>query len=886
MERLSFLILILSTFFISPVLSQPTGYSYGVTEDDEGFIYFATQVGGYRFDGTHHIELNKLFDLPNNWVTDVEYSFNDNSLYIALGDLGIRKVDLSTKKITTISESRCWRMELTDKLINCKNGSALVSVTRDVNNLTTELMSDVKVTSINGNYIDSESGLYKVDGKGIVELASTGASYSKSASNSNGLLIWRNNTLYYYDNHGRMISTPWEKFPTALAIDGNTALIAIGNKVKRLSLFDLRVINYDVSSFSEVVKHIFIDSNDNLWLFSNNSIQHVAKGQKHTPVPLPSSYNLISKNRDFTFIGTETGVYLQDGPKLKLVGEPENYGPVTTDVELVDNTLYIATTTSLSKYDVITNQINKLYDGYVIVASNINGILYFGTNDDGLYKVIDQEVIEVKDLNAVMSSKEVTAIELIDSKLFIGTNKGFYVKDANGLITAHGHDLTTVTGFVKLSSGIYVSTFKQGLYKFQSEKTHRLETPQSISDVVATDDTLYIGTISGVYIYDGLTAYPLTGTSQLNVTPNSLKLDSDRIVFGTQYGIESFKLASSNQIKQPTVVGIMINGEFSPTLPASFRANQNINLLISAKSVLSNTEYQYKINDTWQNAVSGVIDFSHVEPGTYNLEIRARQSGGKWKSNVIREVRLEGEWYQTSIFYALLITFALSILSITTYLLLLYLKANFDVHEKLQKMYSFTSTHNLLALMTKAKTKCSSPDVNQHADGLVFIDEVIDVLVPMAHGNAVLGKRTLKQGVMALQASLKYEAPSSEFEFVCSTEHGKTLPNHIESDAYAVIYHSVKNSIEHGNCKRVEVYVEQVRGTLQVSIMDDGCGCSWFSRTFKYGLGFFLMKQTARRNNTKLVIQSCKKGTTVSISFKLMSKQQNIQKQLNTETLN
>ncbi|NOU50252.1 hypothetical protein HG263_06805 [Pseudoalteromonas sp. JBTF-M23] len=829
----------------------------------------ATQTGGFRFDGTHYIELNKLFALPHNWVKDVEYDKSDNTLFLALGDDGVYRVLLDNMDLQFVSPTTCWRIELTELLINCQNSSQLKTIKRDHSSLVTRLMNDdVVVNSISRNFIDTSEGLFRIDALSRTVVDSKPSKYSRIDSSDNGLLVWRDGTLYYYDPHGKVNVKEWSTYPSAIAIDGNTALIAQDGKVLRISLFDFDVLNESISSSRKVVKHIFKDNSNNLWLVSTNSVEIVTKEKRHTPAPVPSAYNMKVVHKATEYVGTEKGVFIKNSSNTTLLGNPDDYGYVITDLELIGDSLFIASSKGLAKYDISSNRFESLFNGYIIVLNEIGGKLYVGTNDHGLYIYDGANIEPVKDLNAVMQSNEVVAIELIDNTLYVGTGQGFYTKTSNGAIEAFGDNLRIITGFTKADSGVYVATFGQGLYRFNNRTLSRLNTPQSISGVAELNQKIILGTISGLYIFDGSTQ-AVAGTDKLNITPNSLDVLNQTVTFGTQYGVDSILFSLTKSMLIPRIVGVDVDGEFQSQLPNELYANSHNRIYLAANSFVAQTEFQYKLGGEWQEARQGTIDLFVTQPNTYILEVRASQGGGTWSEPVQFDLYIKGEWYQADWFYIMLIMVVVLILLAGLFMLLRYLKSNFNVHEKLHRMYSFTNTHNLLAMMTKAKAKCSSPDVNLHADGLVYIDEVIDMLVPMAHGNAVLGKRTLQQGVEALKASFKYEAPRSEFDFVCSTEQGKTLPEQVQMDAYAVIYHSVKNSIEHGKASRIEVFVEQVRGTLQVNIVDDGIGCSWFKRNFSFGLGFFLMRQVARRNNTKLVISSCRKGTNVGMAFGL-----------------
>ncbi|MEC4091870.1 ATP-binding protein [Pseudoalteromonas rubra] len=877
MERL-LLLLFINIFILSANCEafEPAGYTYGVTQDEGNYVYQATQTGGFRFDGTHHIALNALYDLPHNWVKDVE--IHNGSLLIAMGADGIYKADLSSNHSEKLTDLPCWQMALSSEILLCKNSSDLISLKisqEGVSNYSLLLNPETIVNAITGKYLDTDKGLFKIEGTSIVEMDPKPSRFSRLASNSHGLVAWRDGILFFYDNHGTVKSFEWSSYPSALAIDGSTALIADNGIVSRISLFDFSVINKGINTQRYPIKKIFLDNESNIWLVSNNSIEVIASFTSHVAAPLPSAYNIPIKKDGLEFLGTEKGVFYKEGASFVLLDDPKNYGYTVTDLRRIGNKLYIATTKGLAEYDVLKKTLRKIYLGYVIVLENINGTLHVGTNDDGLLQVVDGQAVPMNDINAVMNTKEVVSIAEIDGTLYIGTGIGFYTKSRDGAIAGFGENLRTVTGFVTTDSKVYIGTFGQGLFEFRDELLIRVNTPQSIADLIEVNGSIYLGTIAGLYEYKSEVSL-VPGTNKLNVTPNSLTIENGRLKFGNQHGYDQVALTGNlATLAKPLLAGVESNGIFTKQVNKSLAADMQHRFYLATNTYLQRTHFQYKILDEWVDAKNGVIELFHIQPGNYELSFRARQVGSIWSEAEKVRVTFEGKWYQTFTFYVALSLVVVMVICCVLGAFVLHLRASYRVHEKLHKVYSFTNTHNVLAMMTKAKSRFSSPDVNKHADGLVFIDEAIDVLVPIAHGNAVLGKRSLKQGVEALKASFKYESPSSSFEFVCSTDQGKALPASIERDAYAVIFHSVKNAVQHGRSKHVEVFVEQVRGVLHVSILDNGIGCSWYRRTFNYGLGLFLIKQIAKAYRTKLRVRSGKKGTSIALCFPLHEKKLN-----------
>ena len=84
----SFLLSLCSVEVVADV-SEVSGFAYGITQDDAGYIYHATQSGAYKYDGETYIPLKDLYDVPASWDEDIRYLKGQNKLLIAYGDNGV-----------------------------------------------------------------------------------------------------------------------------------------------------------------------------------------------------------------------------------------------------------------------------------------------------------------------------------------------------------------------------------------------------------------------------------------------------------------------------------------------------------------------------------------------------------------------------------------------------------------------------------------------------------------------------------------------------------------------------------------------------------------------------------------------------------------------------
>lgn len=856
--------------------TELAGYSFGIAQDKNGFIYQASQKGGFRLDGQSHIPLADLYNVPNNWLEDVRYLKDKNQLLLAYGDLGLYQIDLTTNTTTQLISSGCWRVGLINDVIYCLRGHKLNSFEYQNGVLTPiKLLPDsLRVNSIADGYIDTSNGLFAIDGNTAKLLDARPATYTKISNNEYGLIAWRDRTLYYYDAFGKQKSTPWPTYPKSIYANGNTVYIEKNGAVVHLNLMDFSIINEKVNMVKSPVRRIFKDNSDHLWFISSNDVQIKPATINQLSLPFSSDYNIKTPFRNGFFVGTERGVLSHTSQGFNVVGNPNDYGYVITDIAVIGNSLFIASNKGLTEYNYKNNETVNIYDKYVIALAVKSDELYISTSFEGVFTYKKKILEPLHDVNSLLHNNEILDVKFIDNDMYVLSAEGFYIKDKLHRISYHGNDIGIVVDAVKLNGSVYIATFGNGLYKFVNGELERLNSPQSIIDLQEFNSQLYVGTIDGVYKFADKGFSLVSGTAGLNVTPNSMMLENERdLTFGTQYGITTIKLANKVITKKPQITAVKTDGKYAMNLPSyMFNASSQTRLYLSDHNFIGNTEFAYAIDDKWVDSASGIINFHNIRPGNYTLRFKSRLNGGSWVEGEHLNIEFTGKWYESNVVTLLLFLLPALIIMLIIIFAILLLKANYGVHKKLYDMIGSCKMNLALTKLLKAKSACSSPDLNKMADGLVYLDEAVDVIVPLAHGNAALGKRSIQQGLAALQAALQFECTGLNFEYTISFSDSVTLDPGLERDIYALVYHSVRNSIDHGKASQVEVFVEQVRNQVHATVIDDGKGCSLYTRTFKYGLGLYVMRDVAKRYKAKLGFKSSKAGTSIAIGFPLCVK--------------
>ncbi len=234
-----------------------------------------------------------------------------------------------------------------------------------------------------------------------------------------------------------------------------------------------------------------------------------------------------------------------------------------------------------------------------------------------------------------------TTCETKDGNILIGTESGLYCYDVkqNKVSEVPGteplHD-KMICGMVRdLKGNIWIST-SMGIWQYILHPTSKSQQ--------------LIGHIGG----NGLT------TTEY-VLGAMIHRQDDHIIFGTADGLVTFLPRDvSTQIQslgKSILTSFYASGRALNTLQDHFELAYNDNSFTMEFSLLDfknaeNISFQYRINgsDNWMqtNEGSNQLVFHQLQPGTYNIEVRASADGNVSKEITSLVVTIQKPWYRTA----------------------------------------------------------------------------------------------------------------------------------------------------------------------------------------------------------------------------------------------
>ena len=533
-------------FSVEEGLSQTQVFD--ICSDDQGDIWFGTAGGASCFDGKHFTNYSTENGLNDNLVSKI--ISKNGFIWIATqhGITRIKKKQVQTyhlheltenNNITAIAiDSQFLWLGIKDKGVLQIN---LINNVPDLQNPILHVPTDH--LNIRNIFIDS---------KGKLWMASKGY-------------------LGYYFNK------KW----TTLHIPNCTNNISdIGEDSKNhiwITTYNDGVYEYNLQSFknynklfgiaNNLVRSLFIDKNDNIWLSSKTGLTVLENG-------IPTIFNsenglenenikVVSQdNEGNIWLGTDgSGAFRFSGNEFVNFGDKNGLASVMSIIQDNDKTYWFSTYgEGITKYkdNVFTNyhSLNSNLTNNTIWTSmqDSKGQLWFGSSG-GLIKQHQDEFKVYHNTYWLPSNKITSLFEDAENHLWIGTAKGvteifnndtIIYTNYSGLETKNIRSITEYQNTIWLgtSNGVFTSN-EQG---FSQWENNELLGGKTVYCLKKWKDGIFIGTGNGLYYFDGKSLENIKLHSSFSANYiNFITLESNQYLWvGTNFGIFEIDLSIYN----------------------------------------------------------------------------------------------------------------------------------------------------------------------------------------------------------------------------------------------------------------------------------------------------------------------------------------------------
>ena len=441
-----------------------------------------------------------------------------------------------------------------------------------------------------------------------------------------------------------------------------------------------------------VIWQILQDRERNMWFASKEN--GISKLQSETFITDSKKTGLISDNvsaihqskNGILYIGTKTGITIQDGFKNASYGTKDFGGNLNDDIQTIaedsKGIIYIGTTYGIVKYngksfDIITNEkkgsenLNFCLD----ILIDENDEIWLGTRG-GLAKLKNNEITEVS--GDYLPKKSIFKIHQYKTGVFlIASESGLFKYDGNSV-----EFFTEGEGFIRKQvfsicedkkGNLWIGTPSSGIYKYSGGKFTNYNEKNGLSSnniqsiIVDEKENVWVGQTNGIekiqFNKDGSLNIKHYGVEEGFVGQecilNAIMIDNKKqLLVGTSKGLmicrdqynkeNTFepitRLKEIKLFSQPTDWSNYSTTVGDNNIPVNLELEYNKNYLtfnFIGVSLTTPTKVQYQyilkgFDKDWI-AITQKTEaiYSNIPPGTYEFLVKANNGAGIWNTQPV-----------------------------------------------------------------------------------------------------------------------------------------------------------------------------------------------------------------------------------------------------------
>jgi ligand-binding sensor domain-containing protein/signal transduction histidine kinase len=677
---------------------------YDMAQDRDGFIWFATETGVSRFDGTHFKNFTVAEGLPDNEVI---------GLYVD-------------------SRNRVWMQPFSNGICYYLNGTIY-------NKYNDSILSRLNVTSYVRFIIENQQGdlalvidtkifILKKDGTTRTFEGSRGNPFETAAAgglNSNDNFVFGMSQAGYqnkfeYRNDSLCLLTSWQsnvalRYPIHFSkgleifldgkinridiITGSGAIkLPINGYLKSERLNDSIIVNawsayiefYNIKRqktertiYAGKNVNDFLEDTEGNWWFSS-----MGSGVYRLPSTEIKNYYFkpgnetfpvwaLEKYKDTLYVGTDSfqlwKVNLSDHKKWSVTaGTGHTPGKIVTVDRMPNGLLFTGTETGI--YEIASHKKRVFAFKSAVKSTHVHGdTLLVGTN----WATYEIDCKNMRVIDTLQTARN-TAVWKQGANYYIGTLNGLYVLDKEENPRHLGNLHPALTGKISVIRGapdgtIWVGTYGFGIIGLKNEQVVASInadsglTSNTCRSVYIKDAILWIGTDKGLnkVKFDGgkivIKNYTVADGLPSDLI-NAILHDGQTIYLGTPVGVTFFdeEKVFTNSICQLKITGIQSPKQqwLRDTSGLEFgHYENNIRIEFAGITFKSGGDilYRYKLNgldDTWRETRDNFLSFLSLPSGDYELELTAVNKFGVQSETLhlhfsVAKLTWEKNWFRT-----------------------------------------------------------------------------------------------------------------------------------------------------------------------------------------------------------------------------------------------
>ncbi len=654
----------------------PGSTVYDMCQDVDGFIWFATDNGLSRFDGTHFKNYSVKDGLPDNEILSI---YADSKGRVWIGSF--------SRETCYEFKGKIYNSHNTPVLSQIKLVTPLASVMEDGSgnllfcdqNILLKLSPDNRVENLTQNPIFKKHSFKHLELTHFIDNGKLLIGFDDS------LFSYRNDTLAFYVQGKNMIIRNW--FATGFSKSSPLIELANPNSLIKQTAEGLRITYISTSSGAwaidtlqnklgdhfldgQMVSYTMRDSENNLWFATMGAGVYKLPSRETRTIhvnrknetPNTEVFSLM-KHNGLIYCGMNSSEavlfdHFTEKARIDLSSQTieSAHNPETNrlycSLDFSPEVVFFGFDAFLARvspagvkcsYYGAIKSVEKLDDSHLLV-SNFLGAFIVQADDLAI-------------VDTIWNSRVTKAIPY-EGKFIIGTTNGLYEvqRDRHAIFLGNLHPALTrrIASITVLDSTIWVANSNDGLVGLKDGKVvavfNELNGLSSnfCKTILAADHCLWVGTNKGLNKIDFRTGnHRIIKYGVVDGLPsdiiNAVYVSGNQVYVGSPAGLTHFdedKIASNSicniQLLETTVdPSAKRNGE---QYILDFR-HSNIDFKYVAISFRSAGEilYYYRLNgldETWKTTSLTSLEYASLPPGKYDFELYAVNKFGV-KSNVV-----------------------------------------------------------------------------------------------------------------------------------------------------------------------------------------------------------------------------------------------------------
>ncbi len=680
---------------------------YSMCQDKDGFMWFATENGLSRYDGTRFKNFTVKDGLPDNEVLKVFAdskgrvwigTFSKEICFYYKGRICTKENDSLVKKII-LNASINSITEDGNNFVGISTSSSLIIITPTDSVIKYNLSDFYKKKYTYGGFIVNHFGKLKIvnNKNEILEFDNTNLIWKST-------LVWGvaiekdikikldsfSKSIYYssFNNHSIDLIFPG-KFMSTIVKNDNINYITTTDGAWSIDTFLLKRGNHFLPG--KKISWIVEDKEKNLWFAS------LGEGVFKLPSEFVKTYQFSSNaknSNDEVFSITEFNESVfagMESNRVKLVDKNLKLQELNYKLDEMLTDVYVATNRLYSMISISDSTIVLGFDKFLVKLENGKSFINYISPVKSVEKINNKFIIvgtggfafkmRLKDLQITdtLWRERCTKVFYHNQHYYIGTLKGLYqVKEDKSFIylgTLHPALSRRITD-IKLAadSSLWISTSDNGIVAYKNGKVLKVITDQNglSSNICKTlfiaGNALWAGTDKGINkinITNGAYAiikYTITDGLPSN-TINALYVKDSIVWVGSPAGLTYFNENSiaNTSICNLKMLGVYVSGKLLKK-DAAFtlsHKNNNVNFEYTAISFRSGGEmrYHYKLtglDDDWRTTTENNLDYKSLPSGNYTLALYAVNKYNVKSDTITINFAVATPFWKTIWFYILM----------------------------------------------------------------------------------------------------------------------------------------------------------------------------------------------------------------------------------------